>query len=125
MPSPAVRPEPPVRLAGSGVTGISVTQRRPVEPGRTINLTGRSHPAGPTLDDNQAGPKVLVKIDLRKPTTPARPAPPTGIRPGGPPRPGLPPGIGEFSSGQTDTAERFEEILESSGFGDDSHDRSA
>ena len=39
--------------------------------------------------------------------------------------PGLPPGIGEFASGHTDTAERFEEILESSGFGEDSHDRSA
>jgi len=90
-PPPATRPETPLRLAGSGVTGISVTQRRPMEPGRTINLTGRSHPAGPSLDDNQAGPKVLGKIDLRKPAVPVRPAPPTGIRPGGPPRPGVPP----------------------------------
>ncbi len=40
-------------------------------------------------------------------------------------RPGLPPGAGEFDSGHTDTAERFEEFLETSGFGDDSHDRPA
>ena len=39
--------------------------------------------------------------------------------------PGLPPGIGEYDSGHTDTAEHFEEILEESGFGEDSHDRSA
>ena len=40
-------------------------------------------------------------------------------------RAGLPEGIGEFDSGHTDTAERFEEILKTSGFGEDSHDRSA
>ena len=40
-------------------------------------------------------------------------------------RPGLPPGMGEYDSGHTDTAERFEEILTESGFGEDSHDRSS
>jgi translation initiation factor IF-2 len=90
-PPPTTRPDAPLRLAGSGVTGISVMQRRPLEPGRTLNLTGRGHPSAPSLDDSQAGPKVLGKIDLRKPAAPVRPAPPTGIRPGGPPRPGVPP----------------------------------
>ena len=40
-------------------------------------------------------------------------------------RPGLPPGIGEFSSGHTDTAERAEELLKEWGFGEDSHVRPA
>lgn len=31
----------------------------------------------------------------------------------------LPPGVGEYESGRADTAERSEEILESSGFGKD------
>ena len=34
-------------------------------------------------------------------------------------RPALPPGIGEFRSGHTDTAERAEEILDETGFGED------
>jgi hypothetical protein len=34
-------------------------------------------------------------------------------------RPGLPEGIGAFDSGHTDTAERFDEILDRSGFGED------
>jgi hypothetical protein len=34
-------------------------------------------------------------------------------------RPGLPQGIGEFDSGHTDTAERFDEILDKTGFGED------
>jgi translation initiation factor IF-2 len=59
------------------------------ESGRTINLTGTAHAAAPSLDDGQRGPKVLGKIDLRKPAPAARP---TGApsRPGGPPRPAAP-----------------------------------
>ncbi len=59
------------------------------EPSRAINLTGAAHAAAPSLDDGQRGPKVLGKIDLRKPA----PAPrPTGApsRPAGPPRPAGP-----------------------------------
>jgi translation initiation factor IF-2 len=52
---------------------------------RVINLTGATHAAAPTLDDNQRGPKVLGKIDLRRPAP--RPAPPT-TRPGIAGRPG-------------------------------------
>jgi translation initiation factor IF-2 len=59
------------------------------ESSRAINLTGAAHAAAPSLDDGQRGPKVLGKIDLRKPA----PAPrPTGApsRPAGPPRPAGP-----------------------------------
>lgn len=35
------------------------------------------------------------------------------------PQPGLPPGAGAFDSGHTDTAERAEEILRETGFGQD------
>ncbi|HVC43508.1 MAG TPA: translation initiation factor IF-2 [Candidatus Binataceae bacterium] len=61
------------------------------DPGRTINLTGSVHASAPSLDDGQRGPKVLGKIDLRKPATPApRPATTmTPSRPGGPPRPAV------------------------------------
>jgi ribbon-helix-helix CopG family protein len=34
-------------------------------------------------------------------------------------RPSLPSGAGEFHSGHTDTAERFEELLDETGFGED------
>ncbi len=65
-------------------------EQRPGEgpaPGRTINLTRGEHASGPTLDDGPRGPKVLGKIDLRRPMPPPRPAtPPTGPRPGGPPQ---------------------------------------
>ncbi len=57
---------------------------------RTINLTKGAHPAAPSLDDGQRGPKVLGKIDLRTKAPPARPALPTG-RTTAPPRP-TPPG---------------------------------
>jgi translation initiation factor IF-2 len=57
------------------------------EPGRAINLTSRAHAAAPSLDDGPRGPKVLGKIDLRKPAPAARPVAPTGQRPGGAPRP--------------------------------------
>ncbi len=49
--------------------------------GRTISLTGSAHAAAPSLDDGQRGPKVLGKIDLRRPAP--RPAAPSG-RPMGP-----------------------------------------
>ena len=60
---------------------------RPQEPGRAINLTNPAHAAAPSLDDGPRGPKVLGKIDLRKPAPTPRPAAPTGQRLGGPPRP--------------------------------------
>jgi len=63
--------------------------------GRTISLTGIAHAAAPSLDDGQRGPKVLGKIDLRRPAP--RPAAPLG-RPIGPARPGTP-----FRSGATPT----------------------
>jgi translation initiation factor IF-2 len=80
--APAPRPTNAPRPAG-------VTRRpehRPEEPGRTINLTSRAHAAAPSLDDGPRGPKVLGKIDLRKPAPVSRPAAPTGQRPGGAPR---------------------------------------
>ncbi len=52
---------------------------------RTISLTSSAHAAAPSLDDGQRGPKVLGKIDLRRPAP--RPAAPSG-RPTGPVRPG-------------------------------------
>ena len=60
---------------------------------RTVNLTKTgSHPAAPSLDDGQRGPKVLGKIDLRAKVAPPKPAAPTGrtMGPGG--RPGQPAG---------------------------------
>ena len=62
-------------------------ESRPPEPGRTINLTSRVHAAAPSLDDGPRGPKVLGKIDLRKPAPAHRPVAPTGQRPSVPPRP--------------------------------------
>jgi translation initiation factor IF-2 len=55
---------------------------------RTVNLTKvGAHPAAPSLDDGQRGPKVLGKIDLRAKVVPPKPAAPTG-RTVGPGRPG-------------------------------------
>ncbi len=74
---------------------------RPAGSSTVISLA-RGHAAAPSLDDQQQGPKVLGKIDLRKPAarpgsaTPARPtgalARPGGVvtRPGQPARPGRP-----------------------------------
>jgi len=71
--------------------GAGAPPRRPEhrlqEPARTINLTSRAHAAAPSLDDGPRGPKVLGKIDLRKPAPASRPTAPTGPRPGGTPRP--------------------------------------
>ncbi|MGO9267410.1 MAG: translation initiation factor IF-2 [Candidatus Binataceae bacterium] len=85
-------PMRPERVAPSSPSTGPIIQRRFAEPGRTINLTGRAHPSATTMDEGQTGPKVLGKIDLRKPAA-VKPAAPTGVRPGGPPRPapGVPP----------------------------------
>jgi len=96
--SPMLQPprdSAPTRVLGPsvGYRGVPAGQPRrpevrpqgPQVPGRTINLTGGAHASAPSLDDGPRGPKVLGKIDLRKPTPPVRPAAPTG-----PPRPGAP-----------------------------------
>jgi translation initiation factor IF-2 len=82
---PTVGTRPPM-TGGSAAPGRRVEQR-PGEPSRTINLTSAAHAAAPSLDDGPRGPKVLGKIDLRKPAPAPHPAAPTGVRPGGPPRP--------------------------------------
>jgi len=72
-----------------------VERGRPLSPGvsgRVINLTSPGHASAPVLDDSAQGPKVLGKIDLRKPVVrPAAPQPPRpttvpGGRPAQPPR---------------------------------------
>jgi hypothetical protein len=84
---PGARPD---GHAGSGVRPMRPLEPRgPVqayEPGRSINLTGGAHASAPTLDDGPRGPKVLGKIDLRKPAVP-RPAAPSTMRPGAGARP--------------------------------------
>jgi translation initiation factor IF-2 len=80
---PRVETRPPQVVAPGSVNGER----------RTLNLTKTgSHPAAPSLDDGQRGPKVLGKIDLRAKVVPAKPAAPTGrtMGPGG--RPGQPAG---------------------------------
>jgi translation initiation factor IF-2 len=89
---PAERPAPPRRAAADASRPQVETRPRltPARAGteatgeRAINLTGASHDAAPSLDDNQRGPKVLGKIDLRRPAP--RPAPST-MRPGPAARP--------------------------------------
>src|SRR5216683_392914 len=80
----------PAGHAGSGVRPMRPLEARgPVqayEPGRSINLTGGAHASAPKLDDGPRGPKVLGKIDLRKPAVP-RPAAPSTMRPGAGGRP--------------------------------------
>ncbi|HTT77435.1 MAG TPA: translation initiation factor IF-2 [Candidatus Binataceae bacterium] len=89
--SPMVQPprdSTPTRTLGPtiGYRGPGSQQRRPevrpqasTDPSKTINLTGGAHASAPSLDDGPRGPKVLGKIDLRKPTPPPRPAAPSGI----------------------------------------------
>jgi translation initiation factor IF-2 len=80
---PRVETRPPQVVAPGSVNGER----------RTLNLTKTgSHPAAPSSDDGQRGPKVLGKIDLRAKVVPAKPAAPTGrtMGPGG--RPGQPAG---------------------------------
>ncbi|MGD0074100.1 MAG: translation initiation factor IF-2 [Candidatus Binataceae bacterium] len=69
------------------VSTAAVRPRTLAVPGRVINLTSPGHAAAPRFEESAQSPKVLGKIDLRKP--PARPAaPPT--RPAPPARPGVP-----------------------------------
>jgi len=58
-------------------------------PGRVISLTSPGHASAPRIEETTQGPKVLGKIDLRKP--PARPAAPPPVRPAPPGRPTPPP----------------------------------
>ena len=76
---------------------------------RTVNLTKTgSHPAAPSLDDGQRGPKVLGKIDLRAKVAPPKPAAPTGrtMGPGG--RPGQPAGRPQAGAPQQPQATRWD-----------------
>jgi len=91
------RPAPSHPEASHPATGHPATAAPPVSPrapdappmgrvgfrpeSRTISLTSSAHAAAPSLDDGQRGPKVLGKIDLRRPAP--RPAAPSG-RPIGP-----------------------------------------
>jgi translation initiation factor IF-2 len=83
---PSPRPGVAPRTPGAGVFRRP-EHRPPEELGKAINLTSRAHAAAPSLDDGPRGPKVLGKIDLRKPAPAPRPAAPTGQRPAGVPRP--------------------------------------
>jgi translation initiation factor IF-2 len=79
---PAPAPAPVAPQARVGFRGTRAPEETAL--GGAINLTRGAHPAAPTLDDGQQGPKVLGKIDLRaKP--PVRPA--AQPRPGGISRP--------------------------------------
>jgi translation initiation factor IF-2 len=88
-PGRELRESAPVRNLPSGNSAPRRPEARSGEsdlPGRTINFTSSAHSAAPTLDDGPRGPKVLGKIDLRKPAAPpARPTTTPGTRPGGPP----------------------------------------
>jgi translation initiation factor IF-2 len=84
-PSPRTGVAP--RAPGTAAGAPRRPEHRPQELGKAINLTSRAHAAAPSLDDGPRGPKVLGKIDLRKPAPAPRPAAPTGQRPGGAPRP--------------------------------------
>ena len=81
---------PPAKPASRPLIEIPSAATRPSSPGapaRVINLTSAGHAAAPRLEESAQSPKVLGKIDLRKP--PARPAaPPT--RPAAPARPAAP-----------------------------------
>jgi translation initiation factor IF-2 len=89
MPPGELRESGAVRNLSSGNSAPRRPEARSGEadlPGRTINFTSSAHSAAPTLDDGPRGPKVLGKIDLRKPAAPpARPAVTPGSRPGGAP----------------------------------------
>jgi translation initiation factor IF-2 len=83
-PPPVSRPTPPPQRVGPAPTvAREVAKMAPRPP--TISLT-RGHASAPVLDDQQQGPKVLGKIDLRK-AVPPRPATAPPSRPGGPARP--------------------------------------
>jgi translation initiation factor IF-2 len=78
---PTVVERPRVVLAPAGPTGRE--QPRIVRPpgSPTVISLARGHASAPSLDDQQQGPKVLGKIDLRKPAP--RPASGTTARPTG------------------------------------------
>ena len=90
-PGRALRESAPVRNLSSGNSAPSSRRSEPGSaeadlPGRTINFTSSAHASAPSLDDGPRGPKVLGKIDLRKPAAPpARPTTTPDARPGGPP----------------------------------------
>jgi translation initiation factor IF-2 len=91
-PERALRDSAPVRNLSSGNAprrtepGTVSSSNEADLPGRTINFTSSAHAAAPSLDDGPRGPKVLGKIDLRKPAAPpARPTTTPGARPSGPP----------------------------------------
>jgi len=90
-PGRALRDSAPVRNLSSGASASSSRRAEPGSaeadlPGRTISFTGSEHASVPSLDDGPRGPKVLGKIDLRKPVAPpARPTTAPGARPGQPP----------------------------------------
>jgi len=90
-PGRALRDSAPVRNLSSGASASSPRRTDAGSadadlPGRTISFTGSEHASAPSLDDGPRGPKVLGKIDLRKPAAPpARPTTVPGSRPGQPP----------------------------------------
>jgi translation initiation factor IF-2 len=99
-PTVVERPRPQASAPAAGPKEASRPARPPGAPA-VINLA-RGHATAPSLDDQQQGPKVLGKIDLRKSAArpgSAAPARPTGAlarpagaaaRPGQPLRPGRP-----------------------------------
>jgi translation initiation factor IF-2 len=102
-PGRALRDSAPVRNLASGNSASSQRRAEPGTaeadlPGRTISFTGSEHASAPSLDDGPRGPKVLGKIDLRKPAAPpARPATAPGARPGQPPPSQRPMTTGRFN----------------------------
>jgi translation initiation factor IF-2 len=107
QPRPEVVQAPPVRPTGP-VPRVEVAPRTAVRPDapRVISLTSPGHAAAPRLEESAQGPKVLGRIDLRKPPVrpaapPTRPAPPPGrpaptprfVRPGSGPAPAIPPAM--------------------------------
>jgi translation initiation factor IF-2 len=96
------RPAQPSSASPAGKDAV-----RPIRPGGTTTVISlaRGHAAAPSLDDQQQGPKVLGKIDLRKPAArpgSAGPARSTGAlaRPGAVvTRPGQPPRVGRPAAG--------------------------
>jgi translation initiation factor IF-2 len=101
LPPGRLRDSTPVRNLSSG-NSASAPRRAEADsdlPGRTISFTGSEHASAPSLDDGPRGPRVLGKIDLRKPAAP--PARPTtgapGARAGQPPPSQRPMTTGRFN----------------------------
>ncbi len=68
-------PAQPISPPSSPSQPVTPRRAEPLTAGRVLNLTGAAHASAPRLDDGQRGPKVLGKIDLRRPAP--RPAAPT------------------------------------------------